>query len=143
MKDCVFCKIKNDKDITFVKDFDNWVYRISPSQFLLGAGALIHKDHKEGLTSLNESEVIEAFKIIRKIEIALKKSFDPDWFNYLQTNNSVRHLHFHILPRYKQKIEFEGEEFVDKTFKDMPLENNRILPDRIMKRIIKTIQKNL
>jgi diadenosine tetraphosphate (Ap4A) HIT family hydrolase len=143
MSECIFCKIKNNQDSTFVKDFGNWIYRVNPSQFLLGTSVLVHKKHLEGLTSLSDEEIIEAFHIIKKIELALKKSFNPDWFNYLQTNNSLRHFHFHIIPRYKEKVEFEGEEFVDETFTNMPKESNRVLSKEVMEKLIKELQQNL
>jgi diadenosine tetraphosphate (Ap4A) HIT family hydrolase len=110
---------------------------------LLGTSILVHKKHIEGFSSLSESELIEAFQIIKKIELALKKSFNPDWFNYLETNNSVRHFHFHIIPRYKQKVEFQGEEFVDDTFTNMPKVSNRKLSKEKMKKVIEVLQRNL
>ncbi len=144
MKDkCVFCTIGNEIDATFIKDYGNWVYRLSPSQFLLGVGVLVHKEHKEGLTSLSGADMTEALAIIKSIEVALKRSFSPDWFNYLQTNNSVRHFHFHIIPRYQRSVEFEGEVFHDKTFSGMPEESHRRLPANTVKNMISTIQGHL
>lgn len=143
MENCIFCKIGNNQDATFVKDFGNWVYRVNPSQFLLGTSVLVYKEHLEGLTSLSDQDITEVFNIIKKIEKALKKSFNPDWFNYLQTNNSVRHFHFHIIPRYKSGVDFEGEKFIDANFYNMPQDNNRILSEAIMKKMIGVIQKSL
>ncbi len=139
----IFCTIENTVDATFVKDYGNWIYRVSPSQFLLGVGVLIHKEHKEGLTSLSEADISEALTVIKSIEVALKRSFNPDWFNYLQTNNSVRHFHFHIIPRYQNPVEFEGEVFVDNTFTGMPEESYRTLPKSVAEKMVKTIQENL
>ena len=141
--DCIFCNIKNTEDPTFIKDFGNWILRINPFQFLLGVCGLVPKDHKEGLTSLSEPEVIEAFNHLQAIEQSIQKSFSPDWFNYLQTNNNVRHLHFHIVPRYKNPVQFLDEEFIDATFNAMPTENTRQLPEETMQKLIAAIQTNL
>lgn len=143
IKDCLFCKLGDNQDETFVKDFGKWVYRVSPKQFLLGVGVLVYKEHVEGLTSLSEMDMIDAYRIINKIETALKKAFSPDWFNYLQTNNSVRHFHFHIIPRYKSNVSFEGENFIDQPFTGMPVESNRVLPKEVMTKIIMAIRQNL
>ncbi len=142
IQDCIFCAIGDKEDVTFIKDFGNWIYRIKPSQFLLGASVLVHKDHKEGLTALSSSEIAEALDIIKLVEFALKQSFQPDWFNYLQTNNAVRHLHFHIIPRYKQQAQFAGEVFVDNNYNGMPEESYRVVSESVAKMIIQTIQDN-
>ena len=104
---------------------------------------LIHKDHKEGLTSLSENEIVEMYNHLKTIESALRRSFSPDWFNYLQTNNSIRHFHLHIIPRYKNPVTFQNEVFEDNTFTSMPEESKRQLSDSNMSEIIKTIQKNI
>ncbi|MBD3318348.1 HIT domain-containing protein [Candidatus Woesearchaeota archaeon] len=140
---CIFCQLRNKQDITFVKDFGNWVFRLNLSQFLPGASVLVHKEHKEGFTSLCEEELIEAFRILKRIESALQQAFHPDWFNYMQTNNSVRHFHFHIIPRYKNEVSFEGESFVDEQFKGLPKESNRVLSEKVMKRLIDRITRFL
>ena len=141
--DCIFCSIKNAEDSTFIKDFGNWILRINPFQFLLGVCVLVHKDHKEGLTSLSEPEVIEAFSHLKAIELSLQRSFSPDWFNYLQTNNNVRHLHFHIVPRYKNPVKFLDEEFIDVSFNAMPTETTRQLSEETMQRLIAAIKTNI
>ncbi len=140
---CIFCDIGGSEDSTFIKDFGNWILRINPYQFLLGVCVLVHKVHKEGLTSLAEEEIVEAHNHLKIVETSLKKSFSPDWFNYLQTNNSVRHLHFHIIPRYKNSVKFLNEEFTDLTFNSMPKESTRRLPDETMRELVKAIQNNL
>ena len=140
---CLFCENKDVKEPTFVHEFENWVLRLSPYQFLLGVCMLIHKDHKEGLTSLSENEIVEMYNHLKTIESALRRSFSPDWFNYLQTNNSIRHFHLHIIPRYKNPVTFQNEVFEDNTFTSMPEESKRQLSDSNMSEIIKTIQKNI
>ena len=141
--DCIFCNIKNSEDSTFVKDFGNWILRINPYQFLLGVCVLVHKHHKEGLTSLSEQEIVEAYKFLKVTELSLKKSFSPDWFNYLQTNNNIRHLHFHIIPRYEKPVTFQGEEFIDTNYFGMPVESTRKLSDANMQKLISTIKTNI
>ena len=104
---------------------------------------LVHKDHKEGLTSLSEEEIVEAHNNLKLVEISLQRSFSPDWFNYLQTNNKIRHLHFHIIPRYKKPVTFQGEEFIDKNYYGMPVESARELPEGTMEMLIETIKTNI
>jgi len=44
---------------------------------------------------------------------ALTALWRPDWWNYAQLGNEVPLLHFHFIPRYKEKRIVEGVEFVD------------------------------
>ena len=141
--DCLFCNIKESKDSTFVRDFGNWILRVNPYQFLLGICVLVRKDHKEGFTSLSEEEIVEAHNNLKLVESSLQRSFSPDWFNYLQTNNKIRHLHFHIIPRYKNPVTFRDEEFIDTNYYGMPVESARELPENTMKMLIETIKTNI
>ena len=143
MKNCIFCTTKNNTDSTTIAQFGQWTLRLNPYQFLPGNCVLVYNPHIEGLTNLPEKELLEAFRLFKKIETALEKSLDVDRFNYLQTNNNVTHLHFHIIPRYAKPITFEGETFIDENFKSMPKESGRTLPPEIMKKLITLIQKNL
>lgn len=45
MNDCVFYNIGNNKDITFVKEYEDWFLRLNLMQFLLGTCILVHKEH--------------------------------------------------------------------------------------------------
>ena len=141
--DCLFCDFKDSKDSTFVKDFGNWILRVNPYQFLLGVCVLVHKDHKEGLTSLSEEEIVETHNNLKLVGISLQRSFSPDWFNYLQTNNKIRHFHFHIIPRYKYPVTFRDEEFIDTNYHGMPVESARELPESTMEMLIETIKTNI
>ena len=140
---CIFCNEQTLNGPNFVADFGNWVLLANQYQYLLGVCMLIHREHKEGLSSLSNNEAAEAHAILGRVETALKKPFDPDWFNYLQTNNSVRHLHFHIIPRYQSPVFLDEEEFVDENFNGMPIERERRLPDDSMKKMINLIRSNL
>ena len=104
---------------------------------------LVSKSHKEGLTSLSEDEVLEPHSIFRTVEKSLYKSFAPDWFNYLQTNNSVRHLHFHIIPRYKRPVQFENEEFIDENFNGMPIERERLISKEMTEKMVQILRSNI
>ncbi len=104
---------------------------------------LVRKIHKEGLTSLSEDEILESHSILKAVEKSLEKSFSPDWFNYLQTNNSVRHLHFHIIPRYKHPVRFEGEEFIDENFMGMPVEREKLVSKEMTEKMVHTLRSNL
>jgi diadenosine tetraphosphate (Ap4A) HIT family hydrolase len=40
-------------------------------------------------------------------------AFQPDHFNYAFLQNQDRHIHFHIIPRYRAPRVFGGDTFID------------------------------
>lgn len=142
-EECIFCNAQVLSGPNVVRDFENWILLANQYQYLPGVCMLVHKGHKEGLSSLSNDEAVEAHAILIKVEAAIKKSFNPDWFNYLQTNNFVRHLHFHIIPRYQNPVWFDEEKFTDGNFNGMPIEIERKLPEESIRKMINLIQSNL
>jgi len=57
----------------------------------------------------------------QKWKNSLKKSFGTTMFNWVclmndayKSKNPKPQVHFHLIPRYKNKVEFAGKRFVDK-----------------------------
>ena len=140
---CLFCRPEVLNGPTFIADMGNWVLLLNKYQFLPGTCLLVLKEHKEGLSSLTETEAAEAHSNLKRVETVLKAAFSPDWFNYLQTNNTIRHLHFHIIPRYAEPVHFMDEAFTDENYRGMPVESERVLPETIMSEMISTIRSNI
>lgn len=71
-----------------------------------------------------------------KVANAIKKAFNPDGLNIIQNNGafadqSVFHLHFHLLPRYKDDVDGFGYHW--ETHEDL-------IDDRAKEDIAKQIQ---
>jgi len=122
-KECVFCDTDKNLDYTLIDEYKYWITRISLTQHTLGTILIISKEHKEGFSSVSFDELKELLEIIKEYEDKLTKLFKPDWFNYLQTNNTVKHLHFHLIPRYKQERIFRDVKFVDEQYGSMVKES--------------------
>ena len=73
----------------------------------------------EYFDELTDTELIEIKKIIKELKKCLTKAFNPNWFNVMQLGNGGRHLHFHLVPRYKGKIKFSGKVFTDPDYGKM------------------------
>jgi diadenosine tetraphosphate (Ap4A) HIT family hydrolase len=105
---------------------NHWFVSLWENQYYLGRASIEYKDvSKRHLSELSEEEVLELFSLIKKYEIALKKTFNTTNFNWTcLMNNSYKEknkdnpdpLHIHILPRYKDTVEFNGEVFKDEVF---------------------------
>jgi len=104
----------------------NWYITIWENQYYLGRATIEFNDiTKRHLSELSEEEISELFSLIRKYEIALRKSFDTTNFNWTCLMNSSykeknldkpEPLHFHVWPRYRNSVEFNGETFTDEVF---------------------------
>jgi len=92
-------------------------------QHYLGRSVLKLKRTCRKLSGLTKDEFYELQKIILKMENSLKKSFGTTMFNWVclmndayKSKNPKPQVHFHLIPRYKNKVEFAGKRFVDKKF---------------------------
>jgi len=98
-----------------IAEFKYWEAYIHEDQTYLGRCVVWYKEDKPlDIFELAREEVEEYWVVIKKIRDALKKSFNPDMFNYATLQNVVRHIHTHLIPRYSKSIEFAGSIFEDK-----------------------------
>lgn len=104
--DCIFCKIING-DIPSAKVYeDEHVYAfLDISQVTKGHTLVIPKQHTKNIYETSPEVASELFGRVPLIANAIKKAYNPIGMNLLNNNEkpadqSVFHLHIHILPRY-------------------------------------------
>ena len=124
MKNCRKCNFKSD---LIIKEYSLWIAELSDSPTPIGWIYIILKRHIENFEDLTDEELIELKKIIKELKKMLIKSFNPDMFNVMQLGNTGKHLHFHLVPRYKKKVKFTGRDFSDPDFGKMLVD--RYKPD--------------
>ncbi|HII71969.1 TPA: HIT family protein [Candidatus Woesearchaeota archaeon] len=115
--DCKWCNFKDD--YLKLKEYTYWDLYLLESHSVLGWCAVALKRHAEYFDDLTDKELIELKQVVSDCRSALDKAFHPDWFNVMQLGNMVRHIHFHLVPRYKDPREFEGRSFVDQDYGKM------------------------
>lgn len=96
-----------------IKKYQLWTIALHPNQSYLGRAICFLNANKKLFIELNDKESLELRNIIAAYQIALAQLWQPDWWNYAQLGNKVRHLHIHFIPRYKKKRIFNGIEFID------------------------------
>ena len=107
MSNCIFCKIiggdfpssviYEDEDFKAIMD-------ISPAS--RGHVIILSKKHFENLFELEDDVAGKVLIVARRIALAMKEELKCDGINLLQNNGeaagqSVFHIHFHLIPRYK------------------------------------------
>jgi len=105
-EDCIFCKIING-DLPSAKVYeDEHVYAfLDLSQVTKGHTLVIPKTHTKNIYETPPEVAKELFARIPVIANAVKETYNPIGMNLLNNNEapadqSVFHLHIHIIPRY-------------------------------------------
>ncbi|WP_010650114.1 HIT family protein [Oceanobacillus massiliensis] len=105
-EDCIFCKIING-DIPSAKVYeDEQVYAfLDISQVTKGHTLIIPKNHMKNIYETTPEAAKELFARVPVIANAIKKTYSPLGMNLLNNNEaaaeqSVFHLHIHLIPRY-------------------------------------------
>ena len=105
--DCIFCKIAAGEipSATVYEDDDfRAILDLGPAA--KGHTLVIPKSHSDNLLSVEPDTAAKALKVISKTANAIKDALGCDGINVVQNNGeaagqTVMHLHFHIIPRYK------------------------------------------
>ena len=103
---CVFCAIAAGEIPSFKVYEDELVLAyLDINPFSEGHTLVIPKAHSEGLLDTPDATLADVVRRVKKVAAHLKASLPCDGFNILQNNGeaagqTVKHLHFHIVPRY-------------------------------------------
>lgn len=65
-----------------------------------------HKSHIGEIVELSESERSAFFEDVNKVASVIHELFKPDKINYGAYGDSGNHLHFHLVPKYKDEFEW-------------------------------------
>lgn len=105
--DCIFCKIAaGDISSATVYEDDDFRAILDLGPAAKGHTLVIPKSHSDNLLSVEPDTAAKALKVISKTANAIKEALGCDGINVVQNNGeaagqTVMHLHFHIIPRYK------------------------------------------
>ncbi|TRM11844.1 HIT family protein [Lentibacillus cibarius] len=113
-EDCIFCKII-DGEIPSAKVYeDEEVYAfLDISQVTKGHTLVIPKTHTKNIYETPPEVASKLFERIPKIAAAIKSAYEPIGMNLLNNNEkpadqSVFHLHIHLIPRYGENDGFSS-----------------------------------
>jgi len=146
---CEMAAKKDDKDLIFETPF--WEVLLSYNQRYLGRCYIFSKRHFGQMSDMTPEEVLDFLEVVKKIEAAIKKAFGATMFNwsclmnnFYKEENPDPHLHWHVKPRYREKVVVAGKTFEDREFAHhYSRDDNIIESEDIRAAIVKEIQKNL
>ena len=107
---CILCQpLKADE----VYSSNHWRIVVNINQNKLGKVMVCLNRHDEDICDLSEEEVRDLWGLIRWLKSALTSCFQPNHFNYSFLMNQDRHVHLHVIPRYRETRAFAGVQFED------------------------------
>lgn len=122
-KICPFCNPKAHEmnSLYFITDLSVSKLYLTKDQALLGRCVLIYKDHVTELYEMEANEQQMYYADMLKVATALNKAFKPDKMNYIILGDLSPHLHWHLVPRYKNDPCW-GQNFLGKNIESVYLE---------------------
>ncbi len=114
MSETIFGKILTGEIPSFKVYEDDYVYAfLDISQVTKGHTLLIPKKASANIFETDEETMKHIGAALPQVANAIKRAFNPDGLNIIQNNGefadqSVFHIHFHLIPRYENDIDGFG-----------------------------------
>lgn len=130
-----------------------WEVILMEDQRYLGRCVLVLKRSCGDLAELKQEEILDFFDLVKKLEAALRKTFDATMFNWgclmndaYQETPPNPQVHWHFRPRYNHPVQFAGQTFTDPNFGHHYLREPKdayLAPSDLLQLIATEIKKNL
>lgn len=107
---CFYCEKDERLDDLMIKicDLDASTVYLFKEQTYRGRCVVAYKGHVNELFELGEKELNAYMKDVTRVAAAVKKAFSPNKVNYGAYSDKLPHLHFHIVPKYKDSYSWGG-----------------------------------
>jgi len=152
MESKFFEKIKHYNYGDLIAETEYWLILLAPDQRNLGTCVVALKRYEGDLAELKDVEWQEFRKIVKNLEYALRNAFNSTMFNWgCLMNSSYRndppdpHVHWHLIPRYNKRVEFESLIFEDPYFGSSTMKAKggiREIAEEVRMKIINEIRDN-
>ena len=102
-ENCFYCAKGENLDSQMIKicDLEVATLYLFKEQTYKGRCNVVFKEHKSEITDLTEEESSAFINDMRKAAKAIQKAFNPSKLNYGAYADSMKHLHFHLVPKYE------------------------------------------
>ena len=116
MTNCVLCKdeLKPEEGQLIWRGDDCWVMLVNDPD-LPGFCRVIWNRHVAEMTDLSYGEREHIMTLVFAVEEAIRHVMHPDKINIAALGNMVPHLHWHVIPRFKDDAFFPGSIWSVKT----------------------------
>ncbi|MDR0981765.1 MAG: HIT family protein [Culturomica sp.] len=110
MNNCLYCQRNETQKELMIEICDLQVSTLFlfKEQSHKGRCVLAYKDHVNELFEVPEMEYTLYMQDLRKVGETLKKLFKPTKINFGAYSDTLKHTHWHIVPKYEGQFEFGG-----------------------------------
>lgn len=108
---CGYCTRKQellDGFGIYVCDLEASVLVLFKEQSHPGRCIVAYKEHASEMVDLTDEERNAFFADVNRVAKAIHAAFHPDKINYGAYGDTGRHMHFHLVPKYKDGPEWGG-----------------------------------
>lgn len=133
---------KFDAKAYTIKDYEYWMWVLRKDQVTIGSSIIISKQNCYSLSEISSEGFLELKKVILDVEHSIKKTFNYNEINYLTLMMVDPIVHTHVIPRYKDAVEFNNKLYVDEMYPyppDLNKKLNLLFKDKLM--IINKLKK--
>jgi len=103
MRECGFCGLVEKDHLSNSILENDHALAIADNYFREGHCNVIVKRHIRSVSELEQEEYNSILDLINKVSTALEKKYDCEKTYLLSIGDKVNHLHFHIIPKHKDK----------------------------------------
>ena len=110
LNDCMYCDKgeKLESLMYYVCDVDGFPLYLNRNQAHLGRVILACDTHVPKIADLSPEKAAAFFAAVHKVCKALTSVYEPDQINIGMYGDTVTHVHCHIVPKYKDGIDWNG-----------------------------------
>jgi diadenosine tetraphosphate (Ap4A) HIT family hydrolase len=107
---CLYCQNNETLSQLMIKICDLEVSQLFlfKEQSYLGRCNVVYNDHSVDFHELTEEQRNAFMCDVTKVGSAITKAFNPGKINYGAYADTISHLHFHVVPKYKDGYGFGG-----------------------------------
>ncbi len=105
---CPYCSGKFDAFGIKICDLSSSMVYLFKEQSHKGRVIVAHKNHVGEMLELTPEERADFIENVNHVAVAVHKAFNPDKVNYGASSDTLNHLHFHLVPKYKDGYEWGG-----------------------------------
>lgn len=107
---CLYCENKAVLDSLMIKiaDLEVSTLYLFKEQTHPGRCVVAYKEHIGQQFEIPEEEWLKFMKDARRTAIAIDKAFHPDKINFGAYSDTLKHAHWHIVPKYEGGPEWGG-----------------------------------
>lgn len=103
-----------------IKNSGTWKISLRPAQVTIGSLVLSLTRKCTELSELTREEAQDLQFAFKDVHDLLNKTLQPDKINYLALMMVDYQVHFHVIPRYENNREFNGELYADENWPNPP-----------------------